>query len=148
MTGRVNESVRDLGGVIGEKIIGYRRDFHRHAEAGWTEHRTASLVARRLVNLGLEVQAGRQVVRDEDRMGLPAAEVLEQHWQRAVEQGGDSEFLEAVRGGFTGVVGILRNGDGPTVGLRFDREKSFLPFLSAQNHEPEAVPGVQCIYRM
>ena len=76
MMNRVRESAR----AIEEKIIGYRRDFHRYAEAGWTEHRTASLVARRLVDLGLQVQAGREVVRDEDRMGLPAPEVLEEHW--------------------------------------------------------------------
>jgi aminobenzoyl-glutamate utilization protein A len=105
---------------IEDRIVGYRRDFHRFAEAGWTEFRTASLVARRLTDLGLEVAVGCQVVKDEDRMGLPSPTVLEQQWQRALQQGGDPEFLSAVRGGFTGVVGILRNGDGPTVGLRFD----------------------------
>jgi aminobenzoyl-glutamate utilization protein A len=136
MTGRVNESVRDLAGEIGGKIIGYRRDFHRHAESGWTEHRTASLVARRLTDLGLQVQAGRQVLRDEDRMGLPAPEVLEQHWQRALEQGGDPEFLEAVRGGFTGVVGILGNGDGPTVGVRFDMDAVDIKESQKQGHRP------------
>lgn len=132
MTDRVSERAR----AIEEKIIGYRRDFHRYAEAAWTEHRTASLVARRLVDLGFQVQAGRQVVRDEDRMGLPAPEVLEEHWQRALEQGGDPEFLEAVRGGFTGVVGILTNGDGPTVGLRFDMDAVDIKESQDQGHRP------------
>jgi aminobenzoyl-glutamate utilization protein A len=39
-----------------------------------------------------------------------------------VEQGGDAAYLEAVKGGFTGVVGTLHHGRGPTVGLRFDMD--------------------------
>ena len=118
----MKNQVERIADEIEERIIGYRRDFHRYAEAGWTEFRTASLVARRLTELGFEVEVGRQVVKDEDRMGLPAPEVLEQHWQRALEQGGDPGFLSAMKGGFTGVVGVLRNGEGPTIGLRFDMD--------------------------
>lgn len=118
----MNSQIGRIAAEIEDKIVGYRRDFHRYAEAGWTEFRTASLVARRLTELGFEVEVGRQVVKDEERMGLPAPEVLEQQWRRALEQGGDPEFLSALRGGFTGVVGTLRNGDGRTVGLRFDMD--------------------------
>jgi aminobenzoyl-glutamate utilization protein A len=128
--------VSRIADEIEEKIVGYRRDFHRYAEAGWTEFRTASLVARRLAELGFEVRVGRQVVKDEDRMGLPAPEVLEQHWQRAVEQGGDPEFLSAVKGGFTGVVGILCKGDGPTVGLRFDMDAVDITESQSPEHRP------------
>ncbi|WP_299025979.1 M20 family metallopeptidase [uncultured Thermanaerothrix sp.] len=35
-----------------------RRDFHRHPELGFQEHRTAGIVARELRNLGLEVTTG------------------------------------------------------------------------------------------
>jgi aminobenzoyl-glutamate utilization protein A len=132
----MSNEVSRLAGGIEEKIVGYRRDFHRYAEAGWTEFRTASLVARRLTELGFEVSVGRQIVRDEDRMGLPAPEVLEQHWQRAREQGGDPEFLPKVKGGFTGVVGILSDGDGPTVGLRFDMDAVDITESQDQVHRP------------
>jgi aminobenzoyl-glutamate utilization protein A len=35
-----------------EKTISRRQDFHKHAEAGWTEFRTASIVANTLKGLG------------------------------------------------------------------------------------------------
>ncbi len=62
------------------RAVGYRRDFRRYAEAGWTEFRTSSFVARRLVTLGYKVQSGCQVLHAEDRMGLPSPEILEVHW--------------------------------------------------------------------
>jgi aminobenzoyl-glutamate utilization protein A len=121
---------------IEPQVIAYRRDFHRHAESGWTEFRTASLVARRLAELGYEVQVGEEVVRESERMGLPPPHVLEARWQRAVEQGGDREFLEAVKGGFTGVVGTLRQGEGPTVGIRFDMDAVEMRESESQDHRP------------
>lgn len=121
---------------IEPQVIAYRRDFHRHAESGWTEFRTASLVARRLAELGYEVQVGGEVVRESERMGLPPPHVLEARWQRAVEQGGDREFLEAVKGGFTGVVGTLRQGEGPTVGIRFDMDAVEMRESESQDHRP------------
>ena len=132
----MTDQVNQITDEIEQDIIGYRRDFHRHAESGWTEFRTASLVARRLSDLGYEVRIGRQVVKDEQRMGLPPPEVLEQCWQRARDQGGDPQFLEALRGGFTGVVGILRHGDGPTLGLRFDMDALDLTESTSPDHRP------------
>jgi aminobenzoyl-glutamate utilization protein A len=132
MTDRVNR----IAAEIEDKIVGYRRDLHRYAESGWCEFRTASLVARRLVDLGYEVHAGQEVVKKEERMGLPPIEVMEERWQRASQEGGDPTFLEAVRGGFTGVVGILRQGKGPTVGLRFDMDALDLGESRSQDHRP------------
>lgn len=105
---------------IEQKIVEYRRDFHRYPEVGWTEYRTSSLIARRLKDLGYQVLAGRDVLSDEDRMGLPQERILDSHWQRALAQGGDPEFLELMKGGFTGVVGVLGGGEGRARALRFD----------------------------
>jgi len=41
-----------------ESLIALRRDFHRHPELGFQEHRTADIVARRLEAAGLEVRSG------------------------------------------------------------------------------------------
>ena len=128
--------IENLADAIQDQLVADRRDLHRHAESGWCEFRTASLVARRLFDLGYRVRVGRQVVRDEERMGLPSDEVLETRWQRAVREGGDATFLQAVRGGFTGVVGILKNGPGPTVGLRFDMDALDLYESDSADHRP------------
>jgi aminobenzoyl-glutamate utilization protein A len=121
---------------IEDRVIGYRRDFHRHAETAWTEFRTSSLVARRLADLGYDVRSGCQVLSDGDRMGLPSPEILERHWQRALDQGGDRTFLEDVKGGYTGVVGILNNGPGPVVGLRFDMDAVDISESQHPDHRP------------
>ena len=106
--------------LLKDKIIDYRRDFHKYPEVGWTEYRTSSLIARRLVDLGYEVEIGRKVIDPETRMGVPDKEILDKHLSRAKEQGADPYYLEKVKGGFTGVVASLGEGCGPTIGLRFD----------------------------
>ena len=102
------------------KLIAFRRDFHKYAETGWLELRTASLIARRLTELGYKVLIGEEVCQSDSRMGLPDKDVLDRNYLRAKEQGADLEFLERVKEGYTGVIGILDNGDGPVVAMRFD----------------------------
>ena len=58
------DRITAMADEIEDKIVAYRRDFHRHAELGWMEFRTASLVARRLTKLGCDVVVGRAVVSD------------------------------------------------------------------------------------
>ncbi|GAB4553462.1 MAG: amidohydrolase [Anaerolineae bacterium] len=41
-----------------DELIARRRDFHRHPELAFEEHRTAAIVAQTLTELGLEVQTG------------------------------------------------------------------------------------------
>ena len=53
-------------------------------------------------------------------MGVPSEEKLASHYELAKSWGADEEFLPATKGGMTGVIGILRCGEGPTVALRFD----------------------------
>ena len=103
-----------------QDLIAQRRDFHKYAESGWFEMRTSSIIARKLTDLGYEVLLGEDVCDRDARMGVPSAEKLEEQYARAVAQGADPEFVEATRGGMTGVIGILRCGEGPTVAMRFD----------------------------
>ncbi len=42
--------------ALAEEMIGLRRDFHRHPELGFSETRTAGIIARYLRQLGLEVR--------------------------------------------------------------------------------------------
>ena len=41
-----------------ETLVRDRRDFHRHPELGFNEHRTSKIIAQRLNALGMEVQTG------------------------------------------------------------------------------------------
>ena len=132
-----HQAVKKLAEQIESRVIADRRDFHRFAEAGWTEFRTASLVARRLTDLGYQVSLGRDVLVDKERMGLPDDAALEVHYQRAVAQGGDPAFLPALRGGFTGVVGTLKNGKGPTLGIRFEMDALDIPESDSPDHRPQ-----------
>ena len=60
-------------------------------------------------------------------MGVPSAPELEQHFQRALAQGADPAWAEKMRGGKTGVVGVMRFGrPGPTVALRVDMDANDL----------------------
>lgn len=133
---RVVGQVARISEEIEPRVVGYRRDFHRYAESGWTEFRTASRIARRLTDLGYAVGVGPKVVSAQARMGVPSEERLDALWLRAKEEGGDPTFLEAMRGGFTGVVGELRNGSGPAVALRFDIDALDLPESADEQHRP------------
>lgn len=103
-----------------QELTALRRDLHKHPETGWFEMRTTSIIARKLTEMGYEVLLGEDVCLKESRMGVPSDQELEQHYQLALEQGADPEFLPYTKGGMTGAIAILRCGEGPTVALRFD----------------------------
>jgi len=125
-----------LNKELENKIINYRRDIHKHAESGWTEFRTAAKVAETLDDLGFNLQLGKEVVDQEARMGVPDQEELEKHYQRAKEQGASQQYLEEFKGGFTGVVATLENGEGPTIGFRFDMDAVEMNETNSKEHRP------------
>src|SRR5512146_2755041 len=86
-----------------DKTIARRRDFHKYAEAAWTEFRTASVVAKTLADLGYQVLTGDEAVEATAMMGVPSAAELDRHFQRALEQGAPAAWAEKMRGGKTGV---------------------------------------------
>ena len=120
-----------------EKMLQHiRRDLHTYAEEGWCEIRTSSVIARRLTELGYQVLAGPVVCQPEARMGLPSAEHLEAAYRRALDQGADPAFAQQFRDGFTGVIGILECGEGPTVAMRFDIDALGVFEESEAGHRP------------
>ncbi|SHI55782.1 aminobenzoyl-glutamate utilization protein A [Dethiosulfatibacter aminovorans DSM 17477] len=121
---------------IEDKIISYRRDFHRYPELGWTEFRTASIIAKRLLELGFEVKYGKEIFSEADRMGVPSAGILDSNYYRALKQGAPEEFMEQLKGGYTGVLGVLNLGEGPTVAMRFDIDAIGVSESTKENHLP------------
>lgn len=115
------ESMLGMAQAMQPELTALRRDFHSHPETGWLEMRTSAIIAGRLRALGYEVLTGRAVCAEDARMGVPPEDVLRAHARAALEQGApEAELTDEMREGFTGVIGILRRGAGPTLALRFD----------------------------
>ena len=121
---------------ITPELVRQRRDFHKYPEVRWTEMRTASIIAGKLTELGYEVLIGEQVCNGEARVHVPSDEALEQEYQRAIAQGADPKFVEATKDGLTGVIGILRCGEGPTVAMRFDIDALNIEESQDSDHFP------------
>ncbi len=130
------EIIRIARGLSGS-MVACRRDLHKHAEAAWTEFRTASIVAGKLQQLGFEVQVGDHVVDGPSMMGVPSEAELLRHAERAVGQGADKTWVDRMQGGKTGVVGVMRFGrPGPTVALRVDMDANDLVETDDSKHRP------------
>lgn len=132
----IYQKIIDAAQAVTPEMVSVRRDFHKYAETGWLEMRTSSIIARKLKELGYEVLVGEDVCERDARMGVPSDEVLNAAYERAVSQGADPEFVKATEGGFTGVIGILRCGEGPTVGMRFDIDALGVIESADEDHLP------------
>jgi aminobenzoyl-glutamate utilization protein A len=133
----MNKRIAKLVEGIKPQLVETRRDLHRHAEPGWTEFRTASIVINRLRELGWEVKYGAEVVKEEAMMGVPPAEVLAAKQQQAIDQGADPELVAEMAGGKTGVLAILDTGrPGPTVGFRVDMDCNDVSEAKDEKHRP------------
>lgn len=130
------QSIIEKVDALAPQMVAWRRDFHKYAEAGWLEMRTSSLIARYLTDLGYEVLVGEQVCKREERMGVPPEAELKKAYERAIAQGADPLFVKATEGGMTGVIGILRCGEGPTIAMRFDIDALGVFESSDEDHFP------------
>lgn len=133
----MNKKIIEYARALDEVSRARRRDFHKHAETAWYEMRTSAIIAKTLTELGYEVLTGSQVCLEEARIGLPSEEELKSHSELALSQGAPAEYLtEEMKQGFTGVIGILRCGEGPVVALRFDIDALGLFEDETEEHRP------------
>lgn len=135
----IYQKIIEYAKELDEKSRARRRDFHRYPETAWYEMRTSTIIAKELTELGYEVLTGRQVCLEEARIGVPSPELLAEHAALAAEQGAPEEYLtDEMKEGFTGVIGILRCGEGPVAALRFDIDALGLIEDETENHRPYA----------
>lgn len=133
----MKERILQLSEDLHDKTVAARRDFHTYAESAWTEFRTSAVIAQRLAELGYRVLLGDEILVASERPALPAPDLLDSCWNRALREGANPEFLARMRGGLTGVVGILEgSAPGPTVGLRFDIDANDLNESQEDCHRP------------
>ena len=134
----VFELIRRKADALDPQLRADRRSFHAYPETGWLEMRTSAIIAQRLTELGWEVLTGSRAVCAGERLGLPDRDTLERHAAEALAQEGTPAAFctEEMRAGLTGVIGVLRCGEGPTVALRFDIDA--LPMRERQDmdHRP------------
>ncbi|MFC6938467.1 amidohydrolase [Salinirubellus sp. GCM10025818] len=104
-----------------DRLVALRRELHRKPEPAWREFWTTARIVEELESVGVdELHVGPDAIDPDLRMGVPDDEEIEEWYERALEAGADESVLERLRGGNTGVVAVLRRGEGPTVGLRVD----------------------------
>ena len=123
--------------TLTEKIIAYRRDFHKYAETAWTEFRTASLVAEYLDKLGYkDLLFGSSIFEFASVMGRPEEKEIDKHIERAIEQGAIKKWIEKMDR-HPGVVAILdTKRSGPTISLRFDFDAVDVSETKDPKHRP------------
>lgn len=120
-----------------QEIIDFRRDFHKYAESGWTEFRTASIIYKELSKLGFEVFCGNEVIDESSMMGVPAMKILTECEQRAISEGADSNLVRKMSGGKTGVMGVMKfSNPGRIVALRFDMDANDVSETTDSKHRP------------
>ena len=121
-----------------QKLIEWRRDFHRYPETGFLEMRTASIVASVLDELGFQLKMGKEVMSAERCMGKPGKEETEVHYQWALQNGAKKDYIERFSEGYTGIVATWdTKKDGPTIAFRIDMDALDINESQDDSHFPE-----------
>lgn len=135
----IYDKIIALGEELQEELVRLRRDFHRYPETGWLEMRTSAIIAERLTKLGYQVLTGKAVCKEGTRVCVPSGEELESHYETVLKQNAPQAYLtDEMKEGYTGVVGILHCGEGPTAALRFDIDALPLNEDNTKAHGPVA----------
>jgi len=123
---------------VTDDLLDLRRDLHRHPEPAWREFYTTARLIDELETRALdELYVGPEVLA-EDRRGIPDEDELDEWARRAVEAGAREDIVDRLAGGYTGLVAVLKNGEGPTVGLRVDIDALPITEADAASHRPTA----------
>ncbi len=134
--------------LLESKLIEFRRTRHRIPENAWTEFLATSDIIHELQRLGIPYVYGKAIHMKDERFGVPSADVLNACMQRAIQADADPTLVEHMRGGYTGVVGILDTGrPGPTTAMRFDIDCNDVDESKEPDHTP-VKEGFASIYPM
>lgn len=114
-----------------------RKKFHQYPETCWTEFWTTAEICKYLESFGYELMIGKEIIREDLRKGVPDEEIIEKWYQNATELGVDLKYLEKMKGGLTGVIGVLDTGNpGPTIAFRADIDALPIKESKRKTHRP------------
>ncbi len=134
----MSDTLRTTIKAMEKAIIACRRDLHTYPEAGWTEYRTTALAIKKMRALGYEITCGEKCLNRASMMGVPNAEALKKHEQRALTQGADAAILDEMQG-LTGFWADMKFSNDPiTVALRFDMDANDVQESHDNAHKPAA----------
>ncbi len=135
-TDNIYSDIKEYINSIDKDLVEFRRDLHRYPELGWLEIRTTYKIYKELEKLDCQIIMGEDVTLDSAKMGLPEQDILDESYEYAIENGVPKDFAEKVKDSNTGLIAIFENGDGPTVGMRFDIDALPLIESSDEDHYP------------
>lgn len=117
--------------------VEWRRALHRCPQPSWLEFFVTAFIAEKLSGWGYALKMGKDVISADKQLLLPDKEKLEEEYRRALKAGAKEQFLVQSKGGFTGVVAVLK-GDkpGPTIGFRFDIDSNEVMESQEATHRP------------
>jgi len=104
-----------------DRLVGLRREFHRHPEPAWREFYTTVRIVEECRRIGVDrLVVGPDLLVTESRTAVPDDADLETWLERARQRDVDLALLDRLRDGQTGAMAVLERGEGPTVALRVD----------------------------
>ncbi len=106
---------------------------------------STGFVAQKLKAWGYQVLEGQEIIDAGSRVMIPDEEALDFEYGRTLQEGIDEKDIAPAKGGFTGVVGILKGRQaGPTVAFRFDIDCNEVMESHETAHRPAKEGFVSC----
>ncbi|MFZ0944423.1 MAG: amidohydrolase [Syntrophobacteraceae bacterium] len=122
-----------------EEAVKWRRQLHRNPQPAWLEFYATGFVAEKLAEWGYDLLLGKDIIEADKRVVVPSLQTLEAEYGRALGSGIKEQFIAPARGGYTGVVGVLKGAlPGPVVGFRFDIDSLEIIESGDPSHRPAA----------
>ena len=114
-----------------------RKKFHQHPETCWTEFWTTAEICKYLESFGYELMIGEDIIQPDLRENIPDPEKIEDWYQNVIDLGAEMKYMEKMKGGLTGVIGILETGKpGPTTAFRADIDALPIKESKRRAHRP------------
>ncbi len=137
----MNQSMEGKQDTFSSRLQKIRRELHRYPELGWQEYRTTVRIIEHLEGWGVRYRFGKEILDPNLRRGFPDKKEDEKSVKRAIAETGRGDLIETMRGGFTGVIAVIKGekksaGKEPVVLLRFDIDANALHECEKEEHRP------------